>query len=395
MTTNTYDLIIVGAGVVGCSTAFHASQLGAKVLLVDSAGIAEGTSAQSSGILRTHYSVRENVALAHQSYAVFENFANYVQNEDAASGFNRCGYLIVADEAKADAVKASIAQQAQMGIAAELVSAEQAVALLPLLDPSGLCVFGYEPDAGYADAYLVATGFASAARRLGARIQTNTPVQSLIHTGTRVTGVQTTQGSFYAACVLTAANVWSNRLLSSLPQLPPIPLLAQRHEVIALEAPLPYLPSYPVFKDMASPGMLYARSYGRSQLLVSKGTQGPEAEPDEGQADVPLDLVADIGEQIAMRLPSFAQAGLVSSWTGLYDVTPDWNPVLGALPGWAGLQVAFGFSGHGFKLSPMVGKLLAQSALGLPTEVDMQPYRYMRFAQGAVFEGLYVSTSKV
>lgn len=389
MDSNTYDLIIVGAGIIGCSAAFHASQMGAKVLLLDRAGIAQGTSAQSSGILRTHYSVRENVALAHQSYAVFENFANYVQDEDAASGFNRCGYLIVADDAKADAVKASIAQQAQMGIAAELISAQQALALLPLLDPTGLSVFGYEPHAGYADAYLVATGFARAARRLGARVQTNTSVQSLIHHGARVSGVQTEQGNFHAACVLTAANVWSNRLLSSLPQSPPIPLLAQRHEVIALQAPLPYLPSYPVFKDMASSGMLYARSYGRSQLLVSKGTQGPQADPDEDQADVPLDLVADIGEQLALRLPTFAQASLASSWTGLYDVTPDWNPVLGALPGWAGLQVAFGFSGHGFKLSPMVGKLLAQSALGLPTEVDMQPYRYTRFAQGAAFEGLY------
>ena len=71
-----------------------------------------------------------------------------------------------------------------------------------------------------------------------------------------------------------------------------------------------------------------------------------------------------IGAQVAERFPSFESAGLASSWTGVYDVTPDWNPVLGPLPGIAGLDVAYGFSGHGFKLSPIVGRLMAQHEIG-------------------------------
>ena len=110
------------------------------------------------------------------------------------------------------------------------------------------------------------------------------------------------------------------------------------------------------------------RSYGGRQLLVGDGNEGEEiAAPDTEQADVPLDYVAGIGEQVAHRMPAFGEAGLAASWTGVYDVTPDWNPVLGALPGVDGLQVAYGFSGHGFKLSPIVGRLVAQSVLGLPT----------------------------
>ena len=85
----------------------------------------------------------------------------------------------------------------------------------------------------------------------------------------------------------------------------------------------------------------------------------------------------------------FETAGVASTWTGLYDVTPDWNPVLGPLPGVDGLVVAFGFSGHGFKLSPAVGKLLAQAALGLPTDVSLAPYRYSRFDEGALLVGRY------
>jgi glycine/D-amino acid oxidase-like deaminating enzyme len=184
------------------------------------------------------------------------------------------------------------------------------------------------------------------------------------------------------------ANVWTNRLLEPATGTT-IPLVAERHEVMAFEAPRPYLPTYPVLKDMASASMVYARCYGRSQLLASPGLAGDATDPDEGQADVPLDTIAALGEQVAARLESFEEAGVASTWTGLYDVTPDWNPVLGPLPGWDGLQVGFGFSGHGFKLSPAVGRLLAQSALGLPTDVPLAPYRFERFDEGALLVGRY------
>jgi glycine/D-amino acid oxidase-like deaminating enzyme len=102
-----------------------------------------------------------------------------------------------------------------------------------------------------------------------------------------------------------------------------------------------------------------------------------------------MDAVLEVGEQVAARFPAYAEAGLASSWTGVYDVTPDWNPVLGAVPGVEGLLVAFGFSGHGFKLSPAVGRLVAQLALAQPTEVAADPYAIERFAQGRLLTGAY------
>jgi sarcosine oxidase subunit beta len=132
------------------------------------------------------------------------------------------------------------------------------------------------------------------------------------------------------------------------------------------------------------------RSYGGRQLLVGDGNDGETiAAPDTEQADVGLDYVAEIGEQVAHRLPAFADAGLAASWTGVYDVTPDWNPVLGAVPGLPGLHVAYGFSGHGFKLSPVVGRLVAQAALGVAPEIDLGPYALSRFAQGRLLTGRY------
>ena len=385
------DVLVLGGGVIGCSVAFHAARLGAgRVVLVERAGIAEGTTAQSSSILRTHYSVPENVALARLSWAAFVDFAAYVDEVGASSGLQRCGYLIVAaDDERGAAVRAALAQQRAMGIDAREIDAHEARERLPLLDTDGLAVFGHEPEAGYADAWLVASGFARAARRLGATVRTGVTVTGLRTRGTRVLGVDTDAGPIEAGVVVSALNVWTGRLLAPLGI--EVPLTAERHEVLALAAPEPYRAEYPVLKDMASPSMVYARPYGRSHLLASPGLAGTPTDPDERQAEVGLDFVTDLGGQVARRLPAFAQAGLASSWTGLYDVTPDWNPVLGPLPQLPGLVVGYGFSGHGFKLSPAVGRLLAQAALGLDTEVSLAPYALERFRAGQLLSGRYGS----
>lgn len=388
--TESYDVIVLGAGVVGCSAAYHAARLGAKrVLAIERRGFAEGTSSQSSGILRTHYSVPENVELARRSLEAFTDFAGYLDDPEADCGLTLCGYLVVGrNDTRGEAIRASLARQRSMGISAVEIGAEAAREILPLLRTEDLEVFGYEKDAGYADPYLTATSFARAARRLGAEMHVGEDVTALLREGSRVTGVRTARGIYSAPAVICALNVWSNRFLD--PQLGvKLPLVAERHEVMAFEADAPYMPTYPVLKDMVSRSMLYARCYGKRQLLVSAGLEGTATDPDEDQADVQLDVVAEVGEQIAERLPVFETAGIASTWTGLYDVTPDWNPVLGPFPGVDGLIVAFGFSGHGFKLSPAVGRLLAQSALQLPTEVSLAPYAYSRFGEGRLLVGRY------
>ena len=170
-----------------------------------------------------------------------------------------------------------------------------------------------------------------------------------------------------------------------------LPLAIERHAVLSLEAPgAAYTRTMPVFKDLAAPGLLYCRSYGGAQMLVSEGLPGtPLAAPDTEQADVPLDEVLAIGEQVAARFPAYAEAGLASSWTGLYDVTPDWNPVLGPLPGLVGAWVAYGFSGHGFKLAPAIGRQVAQAMLGQRCDVPIDAFALSRFERGQMLRGRY------
>ncbi len=384
------DVVVIGGGVVGCSVAWHLAALGAgRVLLLERRQVGAGTTAQSSGILRTHYSVPENVELARRSWAVFERLADYLGDPDAASGLVRCGYLIAAPEGpKLQALHGALAQQAAMGIEVRTLTPTEAAALLPIARFDDAALIGHEPEAGYADAYLVASSFARAARRRGVRVIEGVDALALRRAGARVVGVETSQGFIAAGVVVSTQNIWARELeaWTGIAQ----PIAAERHRVLALQGPQAYTPAMPVFKDLASPGLLYARSYGGGQMLVSEGLPGETlATPDDRQGEVSMDLVAEIGAQVAERFPSFAEAGLASSWTGVYDVTPDWNPVLGPVPGVPGLVVGHGFSGHGFKLSPAVGRVLAQAALGLPTDVPLAPYALERFGAGRLLKGRY------
>ncbi|EJN00326.1 FAD-binding oxidoreductase [Herbaspirillum sp. YR522] len=389
---NTYDAIVIGAGVIGTSTAFHLAQLGARnVLLLDRKTVGEGTTSQSSGILRTHYSVQENVELAQLSWQTFNNFAQYLEDDEASCGLVKCGYMIWAPEGdKLEPLRASLEAQHQQGIPLQTLDASQASELLPIARFDDAALISFEPEAGFADAYLVATSFARAARRRGVTVKEGVNVERLIVDNGRVVGVDTSAGRFLSDQVVSTQNIWTPELAAWTGL--SLPVRAERHTVLALEGPEAYTFNMPVFKDLASSGMLYGRSYGGTQMLVSEGVVGETLDsPDTEQGDVSLDAIVEIGAQVAERFPSFETAGLATSWTGVYDVTPDWNPVLGQLPGIEGLSTGFGFSGHGFKLSPAVGRILAQQALGMPTDVSLAPYSIERFASGKLLVGKYGS----
>jgi sarcosine oxidase, subunit beta len=388
-----FDHVVIGAGVIGASVAHHLAALGAtSVLVLDQGTIGAGTTSQSSGLLRTHYSVRQNVELARASWWAFNNFAEYLGDEEASCGLVKCGYMISAPEGdKLDPLAASLRTQLDMGIEVQFLDRQAAQARLPIATFDDAALIGFEPEAGFADAYLVATSFARSARRRGVKIMEGVRVTGLTLEGRRVVGVETTAGRFSCGSLISTQNIWTPELAQWIGV--PLPVKPERHTVLALECEAaPYTFAMPAFKDLGSPGMLYFRSYGGSQMLVSEGVVGETLNaPETEQGDISLDYVAEVGAQVAGHFPAYETAGLASSWTGVYDVTPDWNPVLGSVADVAGLTVGFGFSGHGFKLSPGIGKLLAQHALGLPTDVSLEPYALGRFASGALLTGKYGS----
>jgi len=388
--TETYDAIVIGAGVVGASTAFHLAKLGGlKVCVVDSGPVCGGGTAKSCAIVRSHYSVPSNTALTLRSLEMFAAFQDWLEDADAESGFVNSGYLIVASEGDfAEKLRGNLAMQSDIGAETFLVSREEALERHPLLALDDAAVIGYEPNSGYADPYLTTTSFIRAARAKGAAVETDRAVEGLIVEGGRVKGVRTAQGEIHAPLVISAIGPWTRSVTDTIGL--EIPLEVSRHIVLTFGTPTPYGSELPVIKDLTTANKMYFRPASGGVVLVGTGDHGdPIADPNDMDENVAEDFVLLQGRQLARRMPSFAAAAPTANWVGPYDITPDWNPVLGPASGVDGLTLAFGFSGHGFKLAPAVGLTLAQQVLGQDTDVDIAPYGLERFAAGKLLVGAY------
>lgn len=388
--TETYDAIVVGAGVIGASTAFHLAKLGGlKVCVVERGAVCTGGTAKSCAIVRSHYSVPTNTALTVKSIEMFGHFKDWLEDGDAESGFVNSGYIIVAPEGDfADKLADNLAMQAGVGADTFQISKEEALERHPLLALDDAKTIGYEPDSGYADPYLTTSSFINAARRKGVTVKTDCAAHSLIIEGGRVKGVETADGTLYADTVVVAIGPWSRTLTDAAGI--DIPLDVSRHTVLTLRAGQAYDPTLPIVKDLSTENKMYFRPASGGVVLVGTGDHGdPIIDPDAMDENIGDDFVLHQGGQVARRMPSFADAALTASWVGAYDITPDWNPVLGYLSDVGGLMVNFGFSGHGFKLAPAIGKVQAQTVLGQTTDVDISGYGLDRFATGRLLTGAY------
>jgi len=388
--SETFDAIVIGAGVIGASTAFHLAKLGGlRVCIVERGQVCAGGTAKSCAIVRSHYSVSTNTELTVASIAMFNDFKGWLEDDEAESGFTNSGYIIVAPEGDfADKLAANLAMQAGVGADTFEVSADEARDLHPLLNLDDAAVIGYEPQSGYADPYLTTTGFINAARRKGVVVKTECAAHALIIEGGKVIGVETADGTLHADTVICAIGPWSRALAE--PAGIDIPLEVSRHTVLTLRADAPYDRMLPIVKDLATANKMYFRPASGGDVLVGTGDFGdPIAEADAMDENISDDFILHQGGQIGHRMASFADARVTASWVGAYDVTPDWNPVLGFVPGIDGLMLNFGFSGHGFKLAPAIGKVQAQTVLGQKTDVDISGYGLDRFAAGRLLVGAY------
>ncbi len=388
--SETFDAIVIGAGVVGASTAFHLVKLGGlRVCLIDRAQVCTGGTAKSCAIVRTHYSVPSNTALAKRSLDMFGTFEDWLEDAEADADFVRTGYLILAPEGDlAGKLYGNLAMQADVGAETFPVSKEDALEYHPLLALDDVAAIGYEPNSGYADPYLTTTSFVRAARARGAVVKSDCRVTGLIEAGGRVTGVRTGRGEIHGPHVVSAIGPWTRALTD--PAGIEVPLEISRHIVLTFGTDTPYGRSLPVVKDLTTANKMYFRPASGGVVLVGTGDHGEPVEgPDALDESVGQDFVLHQGGQLARRMPSFTEARVSASWVGPYDITPDWNPVLGPVPGLEGLTLAFGFSGHGFKLAPAVGLVLAQRILGQRTDVDIAAYGMDRFTAGRLLTGAY------
>ena len=380
------DAVIIGGGVMGCSILYNLAARGLRnVVLLERDLLGSGSTGRSSGAIRMHYSNEVHARMAWQSLEVFRDFDEVVGGE---CGFVQTGYLVFAGPEDVDAFRANVAMQQGVGIRTSIVNREEARDIAPGFYVDDCAGIAYEPLSGHADPSGTTYAYAARARELGATVRLQTPATGVeVATSGRVAAVQTAAGRIETPLVVVATGPWSRRFLLKLGI--DLPLEATRHEVVHLKRPLDLLPHHPGGGDIAN--LIYFRPEGANLTLVGNGNIEEVIEDPEVYAPRPSQsFIQEIWSRLVRRIPAMADAEYSTGYAGLYTTTPDSHPVMDRVEGVEGMYICTGFSGHGFKLSPMVGVLMAELILdGRAATIDISPLRMSRFAQGDLNQPRY------
>ena len=379
----TAEAVIIGGGVMGCGILYNLAVRGlTNTVLLEKDALASGSTGRSQAILRTHYSNEVTTTLAWKSLRIFQNFDEIVGGQ---SGYVRTGYFLIVDQEDRDSIRANVAMQKRLGVETDMVSVEDVREIAPMLSVSETESFAYEPRSGYADPYSVTTGYANAARKLGASVRSGEQVTGIEITGDSVSAVLTSEARIETPIAVVAAGPWSAPLLSEIGV--DVRLRPVRHQVVMLRRPQDLVPDHPAIGDVVND--LSARPDAGNLTLIGVG-EDELADADSYNQSVDMPMVERGFRGLAKRMPGMAQALVRGGWSGLFTTTPDWHPVLDRVDGIDGLYCAVGFSGHGFKLSPMIGVVMAELIMeGRGTTVDISMLDLGRFKQGRLLKSRY------
>jgi sarcosine oxidase subunit beta len=369
----TADVVIVGAGVMGASAAYHLALRGMRnvVVLEKEQFAGQGATGRCAGGVRYQFSTEINVRLSIQSLRMLEEFKEQIGQE---INFRRCGYLFVLTTDKDEAAfKHNVRMQRSLGVETDWLTADEVRRRLPLMKFEDALSGTFNSHDGLVDPNSVVMGYLGAAQRMGAKVLTGVEVTGVDVNGGHVAAVVTPQGPIQTRLVLNAAGPWAGQVgvLAGV-HLPIEPVRRQWFTTTAL----PSVPDdFPFVLDFAQSLYFHREAEG---LLIGMSNQAEKPGFDQ-TVDEDFELVNL--EAAVARMPLLETAGRQSRWAGLYEVTPDAHPIFGRTPV-GGFLVVAGFSGHGFMHGPIAGKLMSELILdGKFTSLDVSTLDLARFAE--------------
>jgi sarcosine oxidase subunit beta len=374
------NVVVIGGGVMGTSIAFHLAEAGVPdVLLLEQDALGSGSTCKAAGGVRAQFSDPVNIALGLRGLDAFEDFP---RRPGQQIDLHQPGYLFLLTSPEQVAVyEQSIALQNAMGVPSVLLSAEDAKALSPAIDPTGVLAAAFHPRDGYCSPESVVLGYASGARRHGATVRTGVTVAGVDVIDGVISGVRTDHGTVRTPTVVCAAGAWSAQVgeMAGI-HLPVSPL---RRQILiteplddAVRALMPE--TMPMTIDAATtfyfhregPGVLLGMSFQREE----PGFRWEYSE----------EWLSDLVAAMEARCPALLDVGVAHRWVGMYEVTPDHNALVGESADVSRFLYATGFSGHGFLQGPAIGEVMRDLYLGREPVVDVAPFTADRFATGGL-----------
>ncbi len=379
------DTAIVGAGIFGLATAHALCRDGAgTVTLFDRGPPGGGDSGRSFSMVRRHYSNAVTARLAMAGSRTIMHWHDEVGVADA--GYVRCGYLLTVPDELSGACRDNVSALQAIGLDTRFVEPAEIPDIEPELSLAGVAGAAYEPDGGFADAQKMCLGWFAAAARLGLRHHLGRAVNAIRVDAGRAVGLETADGFVPAGQIVLAAGAWANDLLRPLGAEQPIEL-RRLQVLVGRTEPGHSLPSA-VCSDAVT-NVVVRPDRGRQFCAVAYAGEDPIASADDCDHGLSSGYEEAVRRGLQARYPRLADFELVRGFAGPYDVTPDWNPIVGPCPGIDGLYLAVGWSGHGFKLSPAVGEVVAAEVSGRTPPIDVGELRAERFAEGRLLRLAY------
>jgi sarcosine oxidase, subunit beta len=372
------DIVILGAGVMGASIAFHlAKRKAGNIVVIEKDHVGRGGSGRSSALVRMHYSYPPEVQLALISLRMFQNWQDVVGEP---GDFRKTGFVRIVHPSETGRLKLNVAMQQKLDVNVRLIDRHQLHELEPDWNVDEVELAAYEPDSGYGDGAGVANDFLSRARDLGVRYLPRTQAVAFKTQTAHVQGVITELGEIAAPVVVAATGPWTRPLFQSVGY--DLPIETEFHQVAILK-------NAPGMKGggcacIDSVSATYFRSDAHDKFLIGDFYGQRPADPESFPQRASDEGLEELIERACRRIPKLENAEVMRGVTGVYDMTPDSRPLLGEIPGVQGLHVCAGFSGMGFKISPAIGLVMSELLLdGRGTSVDISPFRPSRFAEGS------------
>jgi glycine/D-amino acid oxidase-like deaminating enzyme len=371
---NSFEVAVIGAGVHGASVAFHLATRGVRTAVIERTSPAGGPTGRSSAVVRAYYTNAFLAGVARDSIAMFRDFERHTGRD---AGFRETGLLVLHPPEDEATVREVVPRLTEQGIPTDLLEPQQVVAEWPAFDLDGIAIAAFERDAGYADPVLTTQGLLGRARELGAEIRLGHGVTAIKRAGS-AWSVSTSGASVQAERVLISAGPWTAPLAATVGA--DLPLTVERHIV----ATFAWSDDTRVPAHGDLPNGYYFRPEGDELFLMGPLHPEPTVDPDDFDERVGTNEAERLGAGVVRRAPALRHATARGGWASLYDVSPDWQPVIGEIA--PGVFVDAGTSGHGFKLAPALGAHIADLVTGVDVDPGLDQFHPRRFEQAGALD---------
>lgn len=373
------EIVIIGGGISGAAIAYNLAKKGMKnIIVVEKRFIASGATGACGAGIRQQWGTEMNCRIAKMSCEFFEK-ANEILDYDGDIEFKQGGYLLLASSEKEQAqFKRNIALQNSLGIHSKELTLEEAKEIVPILNTEDFVSAAYYEKDGHLNPFHTTLAFAKAAEKLGVEFLKYTEVTDIDIENNKIIGVQTTAGYIETHRVVNAAGGQSQDIAKMVDL--DLPIYSERHQILVTEPVDPILSTM----VMSFTGNFYCQQVPHGGIVMGRGDAG---EPRDGNINSGWHFLDEMAKTITKLLPPLKQAMVIRQWAGLYNITPDRQPILGAVKEVEGFYLAVGFSGHGFMFGPATGILMSEIIMGEETSIDISALNLYRFEKGElVFE---------